>query len=288
MQPLPKTGAAVVVFNPDWELFKKTFQTYSPYFSQVWVVANSMLQNEQQDWLEGQQGVKIIQNKENLGLGAALNQAFIQVKSAGLDWMLTMDQDSGFEQEGVQHLINGLCSLSNQTAAYGANPLWHPHVGHIRSEKKVLIQSGTFWRISAWNAVGGFHEGLFVDGVDHEFCLRCRKLGWQVHTQMNVPLVHALGKNLKVPAALWRLHPWAKSGLTYYGPAREYYLIRNTTWLIASFLRSEPVWSLRRLGYLIQRLLYALFILPDKKDRLRAIWRAFKDVKAVPPRSGLT
>jgi rhamnosyltransferase len=278
-----KIGAVVVLFHPNWELFVQVFSSYSYDFEVVWVVANSELSKTQRNWLQEQTNVQLLQNPDNVGIGRALNQAFAQAHARSMDWMLTMDQDSGFQPGGIQDLKLGLLAVPAKCAAYGANPLWHDRVPSVRSEKKVIIQSGAFWSLKAWSELGGFHEGLFMDGVDHEFCLRSRKSGWSVHTEMNIALLHALGQNLSVPTFLWRWHPWRKSGLTYYHAAREYFLIRNTAWLIGSYFLSDPLWSSKRSLYLVQRVLYALFILPDKRHRIPTVARALKDVFKVPP-----
>lgn len=286
MQPQSKAGAVVVLFHPNWELFTQTFLSYAPAFEDVWVVANSQLPKQQLKWLQEQSKVHLIQNINNVGLGAALNLAFGQAQESGMDWMLTMDQDSGFEPGGVQELKQELATLPAHCAALGANPLWHDRAPKGRNEKKVIIQSGAFWSMEAWLKLGGFHEGLFIDGVDHEFCLRARKSGWSVYAQMNLALIHSLGQNLSVPAFLWRWHPWRKAGLTFHNASREYYLIRNTAWLIGRYLFSDPLWALKRTLYLVQRVLYALFILPDKRHRIPSLLHAFKDVFSVSPRKG--
>ena len=286
VQSQAKTGAVVVVFHPNWELFTQTFLSYAPAFEDVWVVANSRLPKEQLKFLQEQSKVHVIQNMDNVGLGAALNMAFVQAQESGIDWMLTMDQDSGFEPGGAQALMQGVSALPARCSAYCANPLWHDRAPKVRMEKKVIIQSGAFWSMEAWVRLGGFHEGLFIDGVDHEFCLRARQSGWAVYTQMNLALIHSLGQNLSVPAFLWRWHPWRKSGLTFHNASREYYLIRNTAWLIGRYFFSDPLWSLKRSLYLVQRVLYALYILPDKRHRIPSLLRALKDVFSVPPRKG--
>ncbi|NDD35688.1 MAG: hypothetical protein EBZ26_05210, partial [Flavobacteriia bacterium] len=52
---------------------------------------------------------------------------------------------------------------------------------------------------------------------------------------------------------------------------RERFIFRNNAWLIRKYFWTFPTWAIRRMSYLLLRILYALVILPEKGTRLHSI-----------------
>ena len=48
------------------------------------------------------------------------------------------------------------------------------------SERESVITAGSLISIMAYKAIGGYNEALFIDEVDHEYCYRLRREGFQV------------------------------------------------------------------------------------------------------------
>jgi rhamnosyltransferase len=112
---------------------------------------------------------------------------------------------------------------------------------------------------------------LFIDAVDHEYCLRAKKAGYQIFEYPSIQLIHQLGQTFKLPRWLFTFHSHPKSGISYHPSERERFIFRNNAWLIRRYFWTFPTWAIRRMSYLLLRILYALVILPKKRTRLQSI-----------------
>jgi hypothetical protein len=79
-----------------------------------------------------------------------------------------------------------------------------------------------------------------------------------------------------LPAWLFIFHRHDKRGIAYHRPYREYYEFRNNLRLLGRHGLRFPGWALLRLGYLALRLFYALTLLPERRERLKAIGRGLR------------
>jgi rhamnosyltransferase len=82
------------------------------------------------------------------------------------------------------------------------------------------MTSGNLVNLKAYQDVGPFDDRLFIDVVDHDFNLRLKASGYRIIELTNLPLIHRLGTQKKVP--LTRLT------FVSHSPIRNYYLIRNS------------------------------------------------------------
>lgn len=268
--------AAVVVYHPDWDAFCENLKSYPQGVEGILVVANSPLSPDQTNYLE-QSGMVCLQNQENLGVAQALNQAAQYAIQRGFDWLLTMDQDSAFGQVKAGALEQAMHLAPPKTAAIGVESLRTPEAVPRFVSVAFLLQSGTLFHLEIWSKLGPFLEPLFIDAVDHEFCLRARKQGYRILQYPSIPLIHQLGQTYTLPAWLFVFHRHAKTGISYHSPERERFIFRNNAWLIRQYLWIFPGWALRRSGYLALRILYALLLLPQKKNRLKNIRQGLSD-----------
>jgi rhamnosyltransferase len=86
---------------------------------------------------------------------------------------------------------------------------------------RTAITSGSIVRTDVFRRVGGFEEKLFIDCVDHEFCLRCRSHGLLVIEGRRQSMSHSLGEtavrklgSIPVP-------------VSNHSATRRYYITRN-------------------------------------------------------------
>jgi rhamnosyltransferase len=206
----------------------------------------------------------------NQGIGAALNRGFRLASEAGIQYVMTFDQDS----EPPPGLAARLVAAAQQLAARGvrvgavgprivdtrhANQLEHPFMGRrlgwptaIRCsspaelvEADFLITSGCLVPLAAYQAVGGFDAELFVDFVDMEWCFRARAAGYSSFGTCAAVMLHELGLG-GADAVL---------GMTVlsHSPVRRYYFARNTI-RVLRLPHFAAGWKLRLLLSLIGRL----------------------------------
>jgi rhamnosyltransferase len=168
----------------------------------------------------------------NLGIAAALNYGCKLLIEDGFEYALTLDQDSIIEKSSIDtHAREALTKLLDPRFAIvgmrttKAEFLSDPDFIEVAS----VITSGNILRLSAWSAINGFNEKLFIDQVDHEFCYRLRKHGYQVLMNTSVELNHQVGNPISKEIFGFHItttnHHWV----------RRYYQIRNSLYLRQNF-----------------------------------------------------
>lgn len=109
-----------------------------------------------------------------------------------------------------------------------------------------VINSMTVWRCAALAQLGDFDETLALDHVDTEHCLRARAHGLSVWVHGSHVFAHAIGRRRS-----YRLFGCTLQA-TGHGPARRYWIGRNTTLLARRWGWREPGFAwlcLTRLAY---------------------------------------
>lgn len=93
-----------------------------------------------------------------------------------------------------------------------------------RVEVDLVISSGLMATAEAFRAVGNMREGLFIDFVDFEWCLRCRSRKVAVHVIPAAVMRHHLGdRTLEFGLLRAVLH---KSDRTYYKVRNGFLILR--------------------------------------------------------------
>lgn len=113
-------------------------------------------------------------------------------------------------------------------------------------EVAFVINSMSVWRMPALQRIGLFNEGLAIDHVDTEYCLRARASGLHVYVHGSHEFPHAIGERKRYRF----LGMEVQSG--GHAPARRYLIGRNTMWLARQWLWREPAFAalcLMRLSY---------------------------------------
>lgn len=109
-----------------------------------------------------------------------------------------------------------------------------------------VINSMSVWRIDALRRIGPFNEGLAIDHVDTEQCLRARRAGLAVYVDGSHEFLHSIGQRRRFTFLGREMqaggHP----------PERRYLIGRNTAWLGRCHALREPAFAflcLSRLAY---------------------------------------
>ena len=127
------------------------------------------------------------------------------------------------------------------------------------------MTSGNLVKAGALAKTGLFKEDLFIDYVDHEFCLRCRKKGLVVLESRTVILNHNLGETEK----------YTRLGLTFHAtnhsPLRRYYNARNRFVVYRRYLFSETRWILGDMLGFLKEVSKIILVERDKGKKLSAI-----------------
>jgi rhamnosyltransferase len=269
--------AVVVTFRPEAEV-PGHLAALAPQVGRIIVIDNAATPASRA-LLAGTGLADYVANAENLGIAAALNQGVARARAAGFDWVATFDQDSLVPEGYIAGLLAALGRSPQPDRVAVLAPVYRDrHLGFVFSpagplrEKEardvpvsVTATSGNLVSVAAWQAVRGFREDYFIDCVDFEFCLRCRRAGGQILEVRSVVLEHAAGR--------WQQRRWLGKNRRYndYSAERRYYQARNRVWLYPVYAGLDPRWVLRDAwGYLCDGLKLLLFC-TDRWTKIRAM-----------------
>ena len=206
---------------------------------------------------ESGESVEVIALEKNRGIAGALNVGMARAMSLGYRWVLTMDHDSIADcvmvralQEGRRRFVRPENVMVTAPVFEERNMKFTPSMyrygrgirkalpisvpGNI-VEPETVITSGNLVNAELYRKVGGFDEKLFIDYVDHDFCLRGKRMGFDVIVCTNAKLYHTIGKATSRTLPFGR--KWFSSG---HSPERRYTMSRNRLWMIRKYWRDFP------------------------------------------------
>ena len=121
--------------------------------------------------------VTLVRLVANRGIATALNVGIAAAIAVGATDVVTFDQDSLPVSDHVERVIAVLaCDPRAGVVGPGAveGTTTARTVAGARGPVPVdeLIQSGAGFRVSTYHSLGPLDEGLFIDGVDSDYCLQ--------------------------------------------------------------------------------------------------------------------
>jgi len=200
------------------------------------------------------EGVRVIRNDRNQGIGRGLNQGLLFAREIGAPWLLTVDQDSMVDSHYAPAMVeyaNQLIASGVRLAALGAGdvrdasgPLVYPtrSIPHGREQVVVteeVVQSGTLWSVDALTQIGGFDESLGMDAVDAAACLGLRARGFLVAVDPQRTLKHRIDGAQQVSILGKQVM------VTGHSSARRQAIVRNRLRLFPGEFRQSPVHAVR-------------------------------------------
>jgi rhamnosyltransferase len=134
------------------------------------------------------------------------------------------------------------------------------------------MTSGNLLSIAAWDAVGRFDEGLFIDHVDHDLCLRMHRLGFAVLRCRDAHIRHRLGDTVKrtFPVTVY---------VSNHSVLRRYYITRNLFEVTRRFKDDYPKFRVREMSHMRRSLGKILLYEDHKAAKLLMMWRGYRDYR---------
>lgn len=223
--------------------------------------------------------VRVVRHPANRGIAAALNTGTAALGDVA--WVLTMDQDS----ELPPGYVAALLAAGERAAAAGVRVgMVAPDAaaGVARSRRRRVaegveiggepIQSGLLVARALLDELGGFDEGLVIDGVDTDLWLRANARGWACVAAPGVRLEHRLGNPRTV-----RLPGGRTLGLTVASDRRNYYRVRNLIGLVRGHGLRDPRWAAGALAREVRHLAVTNVLVPGRARRLAYAGRGLLD-----------
>lgn len=263
-------SATVVFYNPDNSAFDN-IKSYLEYVNLLIIVDNSEYPTIYPDSLIGESKIQIINNKGNLGIATALNIGARMSIQNGYFWMLTMDQDSNFDKIEAEKYFS--LFRSEKQEALGILSPSQLDVSEGTEQPLIVMTSGNIINLKSYQQIGGFCDKLFIDEVDHDYCLRTVLAKFDIK-QAPIKMNHSLGSYTTFTAF------GKKLVISTHSPIRLYYIVRNNLYMFEKYGKLFPkLISERKLmltKVIFNNLFFDLKSLPKKLSYLK---RAFTDYK---------
>jgi len=217
--------------------------------------------------------VIIIQNSDNLGIAAALNRGVKFALEEGYDWVLTLDDDSVAEPGMIQKMLRAYFQMPSgerdSIAVMAPNYTILKGLAYgVKSPRTipVAITSGQLVKTSVFKKAGFYKEELFIECVDHEFCLRLLKRGFKTFLIPDAILKQRIGPSPELRRILWK-----KFVVAHHLPHRYYYIFRNNVFLYKTYWNVAPKWMFKNILSNVAVFLKMLFFEERKLGKIKMI-----------------
>ena len=243
--------AMVILYNPDRNTYTN-IESYAHSGLRIYIFDNSPQSHEAECKYLKQycEVVYIYSNGKNYGICYPINQVACLAANDGFEWLITFDQDSAAKADMVlkmrEYVNSTECddtvgavvpmsnsSLNNHEYMYAQGDV--PYLTYVR----MAIQSGMMHNLKILQVLGGYNEDLFIDQVDHEYCVRCRANGYKIVRLNRVRLLHQQNDE--------QCSYMVVDGVKYYkgkySSMRYYYQYRNLSYCLAIYEGIDSIYA---------------------------------------------
>lgn len=278
---MDKIGCVVVTYNPG-ENFKKVLEEVEKQVYSVVVVDNGSIIDVNQ-YVIKKNNISIIKLGENKGIAYALNRGIEELIEQGVNWILTLDHDSIVTKNMLKIMINQYVELDrniqDKIAMIVPNHVEENSKLHMKNMGKkyefVLteITSGALVKTEIYEKERKYEEKLFIDLVDHEFCLYLNQYGFKILKVNNAILRHNLGESKNYNILGKTITP------TNHSPIRRYYMSRNRRYVWAKYKNEFGEWvKLDKRRAISENIKIVLFE-KNKIEKIKMVLKGKRDYK---------
>lgn len=266
-----KIAGVVVLYNPD-ESYIENIKSYIDDINELFIIDNSDEKHE----LSFNKKIKYIFNNENIGVAKALNMAAQNAINKKYEWLLTMDQDTKFNNGVMKRMIDYI--NNNDTSKDGILVPWHNTKLDIAKSNEMIdyplqvMTSGNLVNLKIYSEIGGYNEDYFIDGIDIEYSLRLKKYNYRIVRFNDIFIDHDLG-DIEYHKFL------GKTFLcTNHNYLRNYYIARNYRDIRKKYYDIAPEYC-EILTHLKLRIFRIIMFEKDKYRKVRNLFRGVRDYK---------
>ena len=275
----PRVCAVIVTYNCTSDLAQNV-ALLRPQVETLLIVDNGSRPESLQvlETVQRDHACTVILNGTNLGMAAALNIGVTHAMRNGFEWLATFDQDSQVSGDFIPALLDAYAADAANTNVGMVLPRYKDRVsgdevplGSKYGHLVIGITSGAITRLAVFESCGLFEEGLFIDCVDTEFCLRISRNSWRIIESGRAILLHSLGRMVVRELGGLRLDP------TNHSAARRYYIARNRMVVWRRYFWRYPRWAIDDIRKLLRELVMILILEIDKGKKLAFTLLGFRD-----------
>lgn len=272
--------ATVITYHPTEECLKNILSYYS-YVNEIILVDNT--EGDNSIFLENLKPftkITVIKKNSNLGIGKALNLAVNLALEKEFEFVLTMDQDSSFTEIQIKQYLNCFNKIDQVNFGmvginYAGNLEDRNQEDCTVTEVTTLITSGSILSTHAFKQIGAFNEDLFIDGVDHEYCLKLILAKFKVLSFRHIFLSHQLGIQKEVK--IWGMGK--KVLRNTHSPLRFYYITRNYLYLNKKYKKQFPEFCTSLRKEIFQKMKNGILYESQKSEYFKNFFRALADFR---------
>src|SRR5271157_41378 len=270
----PRMGAVIVTYNPSGVVLENV-AALRRQVDELVIVDNGSGDAPMAYIDEARRAFEceVILNGRNLGIAAALNIGVRYAESRNCEWVALFDQDStavgsfvvSMRRACEKHENPGKIAIIVPQYVDRESSITMPVTKDRSGNILAGITSGSMMPLKIFRRCGVFDESLFMDYVDHEFCLRVRSMGFEIVQSEEANLLHSLG------AMTSHKFLGRKFFTTNHRAARRYYITRNRVWLYKRYFWQDFTWTLKDARSLIAETGKILLVEQDRALKLRNI-----------------
>lgn len=244
-----KICAGIVLYNPNEGRLSDNINAVISQVSVLFLVDNASnnIHSIRDRWIKNPK-IRFITNNKNEGIAKALNQMCEAASLECYRWILTLDQDSVCPNNLIETFIP--FTENNQIGI--VCPRFKLNISNDLLTKNnnleyvdYCITSASLTRLEAWKRSGKFDEWMFIDCVDYDFCIKLKNTGYKIIKVNDITINHEVG-NAEIKCLPFNI----KIILYNHNKIRNYYMVRNTIYIIRKYSNNKSVYKW------IPRLLY--------------------------------
>lgn len=239
--------AIIITYNVDSRI-KENIQELKQQVNEIIIIDNGS-NNETINVLSKlaeEPQITLIKLENNMGIAYALNRGVAYAIKQGYQWILTLDHDSIVTKNMLNEMISVYSKLPNQKDIAMITPhhIEERHqdiiIDRLKAYEFVLteITSGALVKSEIYRDIKKYDEKLFIDLVDHEYCLELNRLGYKILKVNTACLIHNLGETERRNILGIKLSP------TNHSSIRRYYMSRNRLYIWKKYYKYFPKWVL--------------------------------------------
>lgn len=277
--------AIIVTHNYNYNDLKACIKSIINQVKEIIIVDNASLEaNQLIDIINGYDDISIKFNNKNLGIAAALNIGIKLAAKKKYKWILSLDQDSNCKEFFIEKLLSAYENLppTVQNGVGMVVPNWvdiNLKNSDLESESDKIyeiqsaITSGAIYKSEIFDKVGLFEEKLFIDQVDHEFCLRLNLQNYKILKIESCILNHKLGDSISKKFIMWNVV------VTNHSPVRRYYITRNRIYVANKYKYNYPKLRVSCIKKILKDLLLIITYEGKKIEKVKMIIKGIYDAK---------
>jgi len=268
---MPKIDGVVVLYNPHIQLIAN-IDSYIDFVGTLFVIDNSEKKNYNIiNELNRYKNIVYIDNNGNQGIAQALNLGAKLAIENVAKCLLTMDQDSKFENNDLGIMIDWI--KNNNIDNIGLISPMHSNDEEILNKfhDTITMTSGNIVNLDILKRLGYFDEKLFIDSVDSEYCLRLMKYDISIKRVYNVILDHNLGE-----MKIYKVFGFLLKSFNH-NAIRRYYMMRNRMYIYKKYYHTHPKFIKSDMRRAIVQFIKIIFLERDKLSKIRYTFKGIID-----------